>query len=198
VLGAPVGGVDAVDGEDTEHGVTFVAEVLDEAAVGVVGMGCLDEQVDALADVGPGLPSPAASRSLASSASRRRSLTCRGVPRARERHDRAGAQAGRSTFLHDQTFEVVGPAIQVPHEYVRGTVTTNHAEGYFSQLRRSLDGTYHRVSVEHLPRHLAEFDFRFTNSEAERLAAHGADRRSDWRTTTPLQSDSLVPPFIGV
>lgn len=48
------------------------------------------------------------------------------------------------------------------HEYVRGTVTTNHAEGYFSQLKRSLDGTHHRVSVQHLPRYLAEFDFRYT------------------------------------
>lgn len=38
----------------------------------------------------------------------------------------------------------------------------DHAEGYFSQLKRSLDGTHHHVSVEHLPRYLAEFDFRYT------------------------------------
>lgn len=30
------------------------------------------------------------------------------------------------------------------YEYVRGNVTTNHAEGYFSQLKRSIDGTHHR------------------------------------------------------
>src|SRR3954452_5284718 len=30
-------------------------------------------------------------------------------------------------------------------EYVRGDVTTNPAEGYFSQLKRSLDGTHHHV-----------------------------------------------------
>ena len=47
-------------------------------------------------------------------------------------------------------------------EYVRGNVTTNHAEGYFSQLKRSLDGTHHHVSREHLPRYLAEFDFRYS------------------------------------
>ena len=35
------------------------------------------------------------------------------VHRARERHDRAEVQAGRSTFLHDHTFGVVDPAIQV-------------------------------------------------------------------------------------
>jgi hypothetical protein len=39
-------------------------------------------------------------------------------------------------------------------------VSTNQAENYFSQLKRSLDGTYHHVSVEHLDRYLAEFDIR--------------------------------------
>jgi len=48
-------------------------------------------------------------------------------------------------------------------EYVneRGA-TTNRAEGYFAQLKRSLDGTHHHVSREHLPRYLAEFDFRYS------------------------------------
>ena len=41
-------------------------------------------------------------------------------------------------------------------------VSTNKAENFFSQLKRSIDGTHHRVSVEHLPRYLAEFDYRFT------------------------------------
>jgi transposase-like protein len=58
------------------------------------------------------------------------------------------------------------------HEYVRGDVTTNHAEGYFSQLKRSIDGTHHRVSTTHLPRYLAEFDFRYSTrkiTDTERL-----------------------------
>jgi transposase-like protein len=57
-------------------------------------------------------------------------------------------------------------------EYVRGAVTTNPAEGYFSQLKRSLDGTHHHVSREHLPRYLAEFDFRYSTrklTDADRL-----------------------------
>ncbi len=37
-------------------------------------------------------------------------------------------------------------------EYVRADVSTNMVEGYFSQLKRSLDGTHHRVSREHLGR----------------------------------------------
>jgi hypothetical protein len=44
-------------------------------------------------------------------------------------------------------------------------VSTNAAEGFFSQLKRSLDGTHHHVSREHLPRYLAEFDFRYNTSK---------------------------------
>lgn len=57
-------------------------------------------------------------------------------------------------------------------EYVRNGVTTNHAEGYFSQLKRSIDGTHHHVSVEHLPRYLAQFDWLRTyckDSDSERM-----------------------------
>jgi len=58
-------------------------------------------------------------------------------------------------------------------EYVRGDVSTNMAEGYFAQLKRSIDGTHHKVSVEHLPRYVAEFDFRRSTckmSDAARMA----------------------------
>jgi transposase-like protein len=50
-------------------------------------------------------------------------------------------------------------------EYVRGRVSTNKAENFFSQLKRSIDGTHHHVSVEHLPRYLAEFDFRYSTRD---------------------------------
>ncbi len=57
-------------------------------------------------------------------------------------------------------------------QYVRKGASTNQAENYFSQLKRSLDGTHHHVSVEHLPRYLAEFDFRYSTrkiSDTERM-----------------------------
>jgi hypothetical protein len=57
-------------------------------------------------------------------------------------------------------------------EYVRGTVSTNKAENFFSQLKRSIDGTHHHVSKDHLPRYLAEFDFRYSTrdmSDTERM-----------------------------
>ncbi len=50
---------------------------------------------------------------------------------------------------------------------------TNAVEGFFSQLKRSLSGTHHAVSVEHLPRYLAEFDYRYSTrklTDEERMA----------------------------
>ncbi len=48
-------------------------------------------------------------------------------------------------------------------EYVRGSVYTNTVEGYFSQLKRSVDGTHHHVTEQHLDRYLAEFDWRYSS-----------------------------------
>jgi len=61
-------------------------------------------------------------------------------------------------------------------EYVRDDVSTNVAETYFSQLKRSIDGTHHHVSRAHLQRYLAEFDFRFSTcreSDTERMKRLG-------------------------
>jgi len=47
-----------------------------------------------------------------------------------------------------------------------GRVHTNTAEGYFSIFKRGLVGTYQHISPAHLPRYLAEFDFRMNNRVA--------------------------------
>ena len=52
-------------------------------------------------------------------------------------------------------------------------ITTNHVEGFFSQLRRSIDGTHHRVSHEHLGRYLAEFDYRYSTRKMSDTARMG-------------------------
>ena len=52
-------------------------------------------------------------------------------------------------------------------EYVKGNAYTDTAEGYFSQLKRSLSGTFHSVSSKHLDRYLAEFDYRY-NTRGEK------------------------------
>jgi transposase-like protein len=46
-------------------------------------------------------------------------------------------------------------------EYVRGTVTTNRVENFFSLLKRTLHGTYVSVEPVHLQRYLDEQCFRF-------------------------------------
>ena len=44
-----------------------------------------------------------------------------------------------------------------------GRVHCNSAEGYFSIFKRGLVGTYQHMSEQHLPRYLAEFDFRMSH-----------------------------------
>ena len=45
-------------------------------------------------------------------------------------------------------------------EYARGAVHTNTIEGFWSQLKRSIGGTYHAVSKKHLQSYVNEFSFR--------------------------------------
>ncbi len=96
-------------------------------------------------------------------------------------------EIGREFIAHESVNHNAG-------EYVRGDVTTNHAEGYFSQLKRSLDGTHHHVSKEHLPRYLAEFDYRHSTrraTDAERvddLLTRVAGRRLAYKPLTRAAS----------
>ena len=47
------------------------------------------------------------------------------------------------------------------HEYGRGIVSTNAVEGFFSLLKRGINGTFHHVSRKHLHRYCSEFAFRY-------------------------------------
>jgi ISXO2-like transposase domain len=51
-------------------------------------------------------------------------------------------------------------------EYVRGQVTTNTVEGYYSIFKRGMKGVYQHCSEKHLHRYLSEFDFRYSNRVA--------------------------------
>lgn len=46
-------------------------------------------------------------------------------------------------------------------EYVRGHSHTNTIEGLWSQLKRSIDGTYHAVSPKYLQQYLNQFAFHY-------------------------------------
>ena len=71
-------------------------------------------------------------------------------------------------------------------EYVRGTITTNTVEGYFSIFNRGMKGIYQHCSEKHLHHYLSEFDFRYSNRIA--LGVDDAMRTdkvpgSEWQKT---------------
>jgi transposase len=51
-------------------------------------------------------------------------------------------------------------------EYAREGVTTNTIEGFWSQMKRSIDGTYHCVSPKYLQLYVDEFAFRYNHRGA--------------------------------
>ncbi len=51
-------------------------------------------------------------------------------------------------------------------EYVRGEVTTNTVEGFFSIFKRGMRGVYQHCGEKHLHRYCAEFAFRYSNRVA--------------------------------
>lgn len=68
-------------------------------------------------------------------------------------------KAGKAFASHD----TVNHSIE---EYVRNDksgrlATTNTAEGFFGNSKRSLDGTHHHVSGQHIPLYLAELDYKY-------------------------------------
>jgi len=48
-------------------------------------------------------------------------------------------------------------------QYVFGDIHTNTLENVWSLFKRSIIGSYHKISVKHLDRYLDEFEFRFNN-----------------------------------
>lgn len=46
-------------------------------------------------------------------------------------------------------------------EWVRGNIHTNSIEGFWSQLKRSIHGTFHSVSRKHLQKYVNEFAYRY-------------------------------------
>ena len=83
-------------------------------------------------------------------------------------------------------------------EYVRyegdGFVTTNTAEAFFSRVKRSLNGTYHAVSREHLHRYMSQFEFAHNTRKmndgdrAVLLLRMGKGQRLTYRESTEGQA----------
>jgi transposase-like protein len=50
-------------------------------------------------------------------------------------------------------------------EWINGNVHTNSVEGVWSLLKRSITGSYHKLSTKHLNSYLDELEWRFNNRE---------------------------------
>ncbi len=77
-------------------------------------------------------------------------------------------------------------------KYVRGEITTNTVEDFFSVFKGGIKGSYQHCKEKRLHRYLNEFDFRFSNrialgindvDRAERALKGVAGKRLTYRTT---------------
>lgn len=68
--------------------------------------------------------------------------------------------------IHPRRHDQVNHKAEEYGRYENGVcITTNSVEGFFSLLKRGINGTYHHVSARHLHRYLSEFDFRYSNRQ---------------------------------
>lgn len=66
----------------------------------------------------------------------------------------------RKTYDHETIIHSLG-------QYVNGTVHTNTIENFWSQMKRTVCGTYHVISAKHLDRYLHEFSARFNSRDVD-------------------------------
>ena len=70
--------------------------------------------------------------------------------------------AYRGIADHDTKHETVNHSAE---EWVRGDVHTNTVEGIWSLFKRSVVGSYHKLSTKHLDAYLDELEWRFNNRD---------------------------------
>lgn len=79
------------------------------------------------------------------------------------------------------------------HEFARGPVSTNTIEGFWGQMKRSMDGTYHAVSRKHLQKYLDEFSWRYSQRHSEIPAFVLLLNSVCGRPSSPGQRSSVFP-----
>ncbi|MCB1330523.1 MAG: IS1595 family transposase [Maritimibacter sp.] len=81
-------------------------------------------------------------------------------------------------------------------EYVRGDVTTNTVENYFSVFKRGMRGVYQHCGQQHLHRYLAEFDFRYNHRAAKEIddtmRANAILKGAEGKRLTYRRADSVL------
>ncbi len=63
---------------------------------------------------------------------------------------------------HDTDHKIVNHSIE---QWVKGEIHTNGIENVWSLLKRSIIGSYHKISAKHLDAYLDELEFRFNNRD---------------------------------
>lgn len=66
---------------------------------------------------------------------------------------------GKEYAEHGRTLRGIG-------QYVKGDIHSNTVEGFFSIFKRGMRGVYQYCIEKHLHRYLAEFDFSYSNRQA--------------------------------
>ena len=74
-------------------------------------------------------------------------------------------------------------------EWVVGDVHTNSVEGVWSLFKRSIVGSFHKMSVKHMDRYLEELEWRFNNRENPNIFR---DTLARIVRTDPLEYRTLV------
>lgn len=83
----------------------------------------------------------------------------------------------KSATVYTDTFNVYNPVSRMGYthetvnhgtdEYVRGAAHTNTIEGFWSLIKRGIDGVYHAVSPKYLQNYVAEYTFRYNHRNDE-------------------------------
>jgi transposase-like protein len=103
-------------------------------------------------------------------------------------------KAGQAFAGHETVNHLNGEYVRYnrnggPHAY------SNSVEGFFSQLKRSVDGTHHHVSEQHLERYLGEFDYRYNTRKmadadrAELTIRKTAGKRLTYKKPVEAETD---------
>ncbi|MEX0809931.1 MAG: IS1595 family transposase [Dongiaceae bacterium] len=83
--------------------------------------------------------------------------------------------AGQYRYM-SKSFAKHGVINHSAKEYVRGEISTNTVEGFFSIFKRGMKGVYQHCGEQHLHRYLAEYDFRYNERAA--LGVNDEERAS--------------------
>lgn len=85
-----------------------------------------------------------------------------------ENHVQPGATLITDDNYAYRRLEKVYPHMVIKHsakEYVNGMAHTNTIEGFWSQLKRGINGIYHHVSFKHLQKYVNEYSLRYNSRE---------------------------------